>query len=399
MNNTITFCVRSGPLFAALSLAVSFGSFAQEGSHSYTVMKGDSLSSISKSELGRADRWREILELNPAIQNPAKITVGQTLKMPAASNFDSGTRELSLYEVRRGDSMSGLALRFIGDASQWRRIWSLNSELKDPEKLVPGTKLKVIPEWVNRDLSMGEERSLSRVDESMLPKRAAKHLNDSFVQESEASFSIHEIRDFLSRYKVVSDGFAGLRISADSKNLPDDHYIYAEAIDMRNLIPSGVWGVYRKVSNFGSDGLLELQAIAETKFVEGTKFTLRVTRSRMPFDQDSVVLPMEAVRGVSKPGLKSSNQKGELRVVRVFHEETNGPIVLIDRGTDQNLEEGDILYYYKKDHVVGSKGSTIEWPTAEAGTMAVFSVGLKHSFAKVLRSHRNVSVGDRVLAD
>lgn len=50
---------------------------------SYTVQKGDSLSKIAKRELGSANRWREIFELNKdAIQDPNRIFPGQVLKLP-----------------------------------------------------------------------------------------------------------------------------------------------------------------------------------------------------------------------------------------------------------------------------------------------------------------------------
>lgn len=47
----------------------------------YTVRSGDTLSSIAKSRLGDADRWRDIATLNK-LTDPNKLVVGQTLKLP-----------------------------------------------------------------------------------------------------------------------------------------------------------------------------------------------------------------------------------------------------------------------------------------------------------------------------
>lgn len=50
----------------------------------YTVAKGDSLSKIAKKVLGDANRWREIFEANrDQIDNPDLIHPGQVLKLPA----------------------------------------------------------------------------------------------------------------------------------------------------------------------------------------------------------------------------------------------------------------------------------------------------------------------------
>ncbi|WP_323178750.1 LysM domain-containing protein [Streptomyces sp. NBC_01381] len=47
----------------------------------YTVRKGDTLSSIASSKLGDSSRWGEIAKLNH-LPNPDDIAVGQTLKLP-----------------------------------------------------------------------------------------------------------------------------------------------------------------------------------------------------------------------------------------------------------------------------------------------------------------------------
>lgn len=50
----------------------------------YTVDSGDNLSAIAKQELGDANRWREIYELNKEVigNNPDLIQPGMELKLP-----------------------------------------------------------------------------------------------------------------------------------------------------------------------------------------------------------------------------------------------------------------------------------------------------------------------------
>jgi nucleoid-associated protein YgaU len=51
----------------------------------YTVDSGDNLSNIAKQELGDANRWREIYELNKDVigKNPDLIQPGMELKLPS----------------------------------------------------------------------------------------------------------------------------------------------------------------------------------------------------------------------------------------------------------------------------------------------------------------------------
>jgi nucleoid-associated protein YgaU len=56
---------------------------AETGGRTYVVKDGDTLSSISKKELGSTKRWNEIYELNRTrLSDPAKIVVGMKLTLP-----------------------------------------------------------------------------------------------------------------------------------------------------------------------------------------------------------------------------------------------------------------------------------------------------------------------------
>lgn len=58
------------------------------GAHSYSVRSGDSLSKIAAAQLGDANRFAEIQALNPGL-NPAKLSVGQSLRMPEEAKAPS----------------------------------------------------------------------------------------------------------------------------------------------------------------------------------------------------------------------------------------------------------------------------------------------------------------------
>jgi nucleoid-associated protein YgaU len=53
----------------------------------YTVKSGDSLSKISKQELGDGKRWREIYDANREVigDNPDLIKPGQKLRLPSST--------------------------------------------------------------------------------------------------------------------------------------------------------------------------------------------------------------------------------------------------------------------------------------------------------------------------
>ena len=110
--------------------------------HTYTVQRGDTLSSIAEEQLGDASRWPEIFVLNRHIlSDPDEIRPGQELSLPT----EHPESPIVLYTVRRGDTLSKIAERELGNANRWREIFELNRDvIDDPDKIFPGQVL-VLP--------------------------------------------------------------------------------------------------------------------------------------------------------------------------------------------------------------------------------------------------------------
>jgi nucleoid-associated protein YgaU len=67
---------------------------------------------------------------------------------PDFSNVQGGgsSTATKVYEVKSGDSLSKIAKREYGDANAWKRIFEANKDqIKDPDKIFPGQKLKIPP--------------------------------------------------------------------------------------------------------------------------------------------------------------------------------------------------------------------------------------------------------------
>ncbi len=61
-----------------------------------------------------------------------------------ASSTAPATEVGETYEVKPGDSLSKIAKRVYGNASDWKKIFEANTDvLKDPDKIFPGQKLKI----------------------------------------------------------------------------------------------------------------------------------------------------------------------------------------------------------------------------------------------------------------
>lgn len=74
-----TFSLR--PIGFILSLVLWFVVHSESFARPYTVKSGDSLQRIAQRELGNANRWQELAQLN-RLQAPYNIRIGQTIQLP-----------------------------------------------------------------------------------------------------------------------------------------------------------------------------------------------------------------------------------------------------------------------------------------------------------------------------
>jgi LysM repeat protein len=153
---------------------------------SVVIAEGDTLSSIAEKALGDPNRWEEIFEANrDRLRDPHRLMVGVELRMPGSTapiapakpgvpcKDEQGKQEICpfvpgspitgrqieealgqarkivnepdvTYTAKRGDSLSRIASRMLGDAGRWKEILDANPDiLKTPEGLQPGMVLKL----------------------------------------------------------------------------------------------------------------------------------------------------------------------------------------------------------------------------------------------------------------
>ena len=129
----------------------------------YLVVPGDDLWTVSERLLGDGGRWRELAEANPGkLEDPSRaLAPGTRLVLPASRASAPLT-----VRVRKGDTLSGLALEHLGAAGRWPRIAAANDDLiDDPDHIEIGWRLAV-PGAGQASRSVGPEPRRDERDES-----------------------------------------------------------------------------------------------------------------------------------------------------------------------------------------------------------------------------------------
>lgn len=97
----------------------------------YTVRRGDTLSEIAQ----RYGTTYQQIALYNGIENPNRIYAGQILRIPVGGNVPGST----YYTVRRGDTLSEIALRFGTTVSSLQRL----NNIENPNLIYAGQTLRI----------------------------------------------------------------------------------------------------------------------------------------------------------------------------------------------------------------------------------------------------------------
>lgn len=119
---------------------IDVGGEATFKEQSYTVKRGDTLGAIALAFYGLSSAWQSIADAN-GITNPGAIRPGQKLVIPSkTAAVGTPGKVRRTHVVRRGDTLSAIAERYLGAANRWREIANLN-KVSNPSALRIGQSL------------------------------------------------------------------------------------------------------------------------------------------------------------------------------------------------------------------------------------------------------------------
>ncbi len=122
---------------------------------SYTVVSGDTLSSIAGVWFRDTSKWQLIADINPGLK-PTTLKVGQKINLPAkegksatktasASKSTAKPTAANEHVVASGETLASISDKAYGNRSNWKRIYEANKGVigSDPSRLKVGMKLTI----------------------------------------------------------------------------------------------------------------------------------------------------------------------------------------------------------------------------------------------------------------
>jgi hypothetical protein len=362
------------------------------------------------------------------------------------------------YEVKKGDTLWGIAGYFLQNPWQWPEIWYSNDQIKNPHRIYPGNILRLVMVNGRPRLLMGD--GVDRGTRKLSPRIRGSALSAIPAIPTEA------IRDFLRSPKLITkDELDGTPYLLD---FTDNHMIGGAdtQIFVKNLpARAGEYSVVRKGEAYidpETDELLGYEAIpiglAEAEPNRNTnkacKTTVTVADDDEPLDssQERNEKTVNLRRGGPSDTRSPSSNRGvttcndgsigfaiitkstrEARVgdrllplneeffdayfyPRAPERDIRGSIisvfdgasqigryqvVALNRGAKDGLAPGHVLTVMQTGRTArdpeSSSGRRVQLPATEAGTVMVFKVMPHLSYALVMDASREMHAKDGVV--
>lgn len=308
------------------------------------------------------------------------------------------------YVVQPGDTLWGLAGRFLETPWYWPDLWRMNQgDLANPHQIYPGQRL--VLEREGRFLSVAQP-----VGEPPL-QRLSPRQYDEPAHRPVSSIPQHLIDPFLTRSRIFESPHiedAGVLVAAQEKQIlvGAGDLIYARGLDeyvqnwqlFRRTTPV-IHPVTRERLGYEADYLGRARLIDLSE--EGIA-TLRILESVEHIAPGDRLVPVEAPRLMNYvPFAPSEDLEGH--VVKIDGNRGTGGagnVLVLSLGEYDGLRVGHVLALHREGgttrYRAEGKNEAIPLPAQRVGLLFVFRVFERTAYALVMESDGPVAAGDRV---
>jgi len=425
--------MRVSPLVTLLALGPAIA-LAQAGTVDQAPRAGEAQQAGSKARERAADTQHEGEEVAPPKKKAVtgerqtidldeageKLEEAADREPPAPSAEVAGPSQSDAaatagapdtYTVQPGDTLWGLSGRFLNNPWYWPKVWSYNPEISNPHFIYPGTAIRLggqaEPEGptdledlsradLNRPQEYGEGDEVAVVGPykiGYVPPKGIYARRDSFVTSSELEDSgvIHAAFDEKVMLSVFDRAYVQFKNPAKVK--PGESYILFRTIrPVKHPVTGELFG-YQS----------EILGTAKVIAVDGRTATIQIVQAFDPIERGALVGPWtdKVVKQVVRrpntrqlAGVIVATRQDIVTEIGEYH------VVFLDKGRADGVEEGNTFSVMRSGDPIKSGVDEVthdpSLPEEELAQLLVVDAQRTSSAALVIRSLREVYVGDRV---
>jgi hypothetical protein len=306
------------------------------------------------------------------------------------------------YTVQQGDTLWDISAKFLTDPWYWPEIWHINPQVANPHLIYPGDVLALT--WVD-----GQPRV---VLESGGPVRLSPRVRESPLSEAINAIPYDRIAAFMSRPEVLAkeqvEGAPYVVHGRDDRlasSSGDEVYVRRLA-STQSASHFNIYHVGDELKDPDDGDVLGYQGLftGEGNIIRsGEPATLQVVDSARETLEGDILLPA-SIDAKMHFIPRAPNSQVDGTVMSVIDDRTvvaEYDIVIINRGTRQGLEPGNVLATWAageevRDLTANAESRTVQLPNERTGLFMVFKTYERMSYGLMLESSREIHVGDKV---
>lgn len=304
------------------------------------------------------------------------------------------------YQVMPGDTLWGIASRFLREPWRWPEIWQMNRyQVKNPHRIYPGDIITVANTQYGKRLSLSGETGTVRLSPRIRTEAPSARAIPSIAAEKIEPFLSQPLiieKEKLKRAPVIL-GVSDDRVilSAGDKiyihNLPVDHGTY--------------WQIFRSGKALTDpdhdDNLLGYEAtyLGTVEIVDFAEVsTAVISHSVQEILKGDRLLPLESTDiDDYLPHAPDFFTQG--RIVSVYggvNEIGENMIVALNLGESNGVEPGHVLAIYREHGTRSHESKLVNFPDERIGLAMVFRTFDTVSYALIMQSVQTIKVTDVV---
>lgn len=316
------------------------------------------------------------------------------------------------YVVMRGDTLWGIAGKFLANPWQWPEIWRDNPQIADPHSIYPGDELVLENIDGHPHLQVarrGADAPYYAADRPDFVKLSPV-IRAEPLQQAIPTIPLNAIQPFLMQTKVVNAG--EMEQAPYIIDFADEHIVggAGDRIYVRGLPDSRLSGymVFRpgvpyKDAETGEILGYEALYVADVEFqTSGEPSTLLIIHGDRDVRIGDRLLPAapEQVRMNYHPRAPAKPVAGHIiAVVDGVSQIGQYNVVIIDRGAADGLEQGHVLEIQRggqtRIYRAGAE-EIVNLPPEKAGWLMIFRPYERVSYGLVLNAIRAIQLNDLV---
>jgi hypothetical protein len=309
------------------------------------------------------------------------------------------------YTVKKGDTLWGIAKKFLKDPWQWPEVWTENNQkVTNPHLIYPGETLLLV--YKNRRPQIVPSGALASEHAA---EKLEPQIREIPLEAAIPTIPIDAIREFLRGPRVVSKeeiNAAPYVVDFNEEVIEGKSGFKAYIKNVQQPVLSGyeVVRVGSKYKDPETGELLGYEAIptADAEVREFGKLTkVDLVQALREVHAGDRLLPQESglFQANFYPHAPAEAIHG--RIISVYDSLTETgqyKIVAINRGRKEGLEQGHVLSILQAGRRTHDPygSSLVQLPDEYAGTLLVFKVGERVSYGLIMEATHAIHVLDKV---